>query len=53
VPTHHVFDRLLDKSRSRPKLPVAVVAPTTEVALTGALEAAREGLICTTPWLPC
>jgi phosphate acetyltransferase len=45
VPTHHVFDRLLDKSRSRPRLPAAVVAPTTEVALTGALEAAREGLI--------
>jgi phosphate acetyltransferase len=43
--SHHVFDRLIDKCRSGTRLPIAVVAPTTEVALTGALEAAREGLI--------
>jgi phosphate acetyltransferase len=45
MPTRHVFDRLIDRCRSRARLPVAVVAPTTQVALDGAIEAAREGLI--------
>jgi phosphate acetyltransferase len=45
VPIHQVFDRLIERCRAKPRLPVAVVAPTTEVALSGALDAAREGLI--------
>jgi phosphate acetyltransferase len=40
-----VFDRLVARCRDLPPAPFAVVAPTTEVALTGALDAAREKLI--------
>ncbi len=42
---HHVFDHLIDRCRVLARLPVAVVAPTTEVALVGAIAAANEGLI--------
>jgi phosphate acetyltransferase len=42
---HHAFDRLVEKSRAFPPLPIAVAAPTTEVALAGAILAARQGLI--------
>jgi phosphate acetyltransferase len=41
----HVFDRLVARCEALPRAPFAVVAPTTDVALAGALEAARAGLI--------
>jgi phosphate acetyltransferase len=40
-----VFDRLIARCRDLPRAPFAVVAPTTEVALSGAMSAAKEGLI--------
>ena len=43
--TLHVFDRLIARCADLPPAPFAVVAPTTEVALSGALEAARARLI--------
>lgn len=42
---HHVFDRLIDKCRCLEPVATAVVYPLSEVALTGAVEAARAGLI--------
>src|SRR5580700_4597945 len=41
----HVFEGLLDRCRPLGPMPMAVAAPTTEVALAGALEAARRHLI--------
>jgi phosphate acetyltransferase len=43
--THHVFDVLIERSRALGPVPVAVAAPTTEVALAGAIMAAKEKLI--------
>jgi phosphate acetyltransferase len=43
--THHVFDRLIERCRSLGPIPVAVAAPTTEVALLGAIAAAEENLV--------
>jgi phosphate acetyltransferase len=43
--THGVFDRLIERCRALGPVPVAVVAPGSEVALLGAVMAAREGLI--------
>jgi phosphate acetyltransferase len=43
--THHAFDRLIALCQAAPSVPVAVVSPTTEVALAGALEAEKAGLI--------
>jgi len=48
-PGHRVFEALVRRCRSAPAVPVAVVAPTTEVAMAGAAAAAREGII--EPWL--
>ncbi len=45
MPALQVFDRLVARCASLPRAPFAVVAPTTEVALSGALSAARENLI--------
>jgi phosphate acetyltransferase len=42
---HHVFDRLVEKCRAFSPLTIAVVAPTSDVALSGAVLAARQGLI--------
>jgi phosphotransacetylase len=39
------YERLLEKCRSLPAVPTAVVHPCEESALVGALEASREGLI--------
>jgi phosphate acetyltransferase len=44
-PRVHIFDRLLERCRSFGPIRMAVAAPTTEIALSGALEAARRGLI--------
>jgi phosphate acetyltransferase len=43
--THGVFDRLIARCRGAGTIAVAVAAPSSEVALLGAIEAAREGLI--------
>jgi phosphate acetyltransferase len=40
-----LFDRLLERCRSLAPIPMAVVSPLTDVALAGALEARRQGLI--------
>lgn len=40
-----VFDRLVTRARGLPRAPFAVVAPTTDVALSGAMAAAGAGLI--------
>jgi phosphate acetyltransferase len=40
-----VFDRLVARCRGLPRVRFAVVAPTTDVALSGAMEAAGAGLI--------
>jgi len=40
-----VFDRLVARCRDLPRAPFAVVAPTTDVALSGAMSAASAGLI--------
>ena len=40
-----VFDRLVAKCHGIPRVPFAVVAPSTEVALSGAMAAAEAGLI--------
>jgi phosphate acetyltransferase len=40
-----VFDRLVAQCRTLPRAPFAVVAPATDVALTGAMAASRAGLI--------
>ncbi len=42
---HRVFDRLIERCRAAGPIAVAVVAPHSEVALLGAVTAAREGLI--------
>jgi phosphate acetyltransferase len=42
---HHVFDRLIDRCQALGRLPVAVAAPTTQVALAGAIAASKQGLI--------
>jgi phosphate acetyltransferase len=42
---HGVFDRLIARCRGGGTIPMAVAAPSSEVALLGAIEAAREGLI--------
>ena len=42
---HLVFDRLIARCKELPRAPFAVVAPTTEVALSGAMSAAAAGLI--------
>jgi phosphate acetyltransferase len=42
---HGVFDRLIARCRGAGAIPVAVAAPTSDVALVGAIDAAREGLI--------
>jgi phosphate acetyltransferase len=45
-PTRHpFFDRLIERCCALGPTPTAVVAPLTEVAMAGALEAARERLI--------
>jgi phosphate acetyltransferase len=43
--TLQVFDRLVARCRDLPRLPFAVVAATTDVALSGAMAAANAGLI--------
>ncbi len=43
--THHVFDRLIERCRELGPVPVAVAAPTTEVALLGAAAAAENRLV--------
>ena len=40
-----VFDRLVARCQGLPRVPFAVVAPTTDVALSGAMAAASAGLI--------
>ena len=40
-----VFDQLVARCRDLPRSPFAVVSPTTEVALSGAMAAAEAGLI--------
>jgi len=40
-----VFDRLIARCRDLPRAPFAVVAPTSDVALSGAMAAAHENLI--------
>jgi phosphate acetyltransferase len=40
-----VFDQLIARCRNLPRTPLAVVAPSTEVALSGAIDAAEAGLI--------
>jgi phosphate acetyltransferase len=40
-----VFDRLVARCHDLPRVPFAVVAPTTDVALAGAVAADRAGLI--------
>ena len=42
---HHIFDRLVARCREREALVTAVVAPMTDVALAGAMDARREGVI--------
>jgi phosphate acetyltransferase len=42
---HHVFDRFIERCRLLGPVRVAVVAPTTEVALVGATSAAEAGLV--------
>jgi phosphate acetyltransferase len=42
---HQVFDQLIEACRAMGPLPMAVVAPTTEVAIAGVVAAARERLI--------
>jgi phosphate acetyltransferase len=42
---HRVFDRLIQRCGETGPMPTAVVAPTTEVAIAGAFEAARAGII--------
>ena len=43
--TLQVFDQLIARCRDLPRTPFAVVAPVTNVALSGAMEAAAAGLI--------
>jgi phosphate acetyltransferase len=43
--TLQVFDRLVARCRDLPRVPFAVVAATTDVALSGAMAAANAGLI--------
>jgi phosphate acetyltransferase len=45
VTTLQVFDRLVARCKGLPRAPFAVVAPTTDVALSGAMAAASAGLI--------
>ncbi|MGH7298536.1 MAG: bifunctional enoyl-CoA hydratase/phosphate acetyltransferase [Polyangiaceae bacterium] len=45
VRTLQVFDQLIARCRDLPRKPFAVVSPTTDVALSGAMDAAAEGLI--------
>jgi phosphate acetyltransferase len=46
VRTHHpIFDRIIEKDRNLDPIAVAVVYPLSEVALAGAIEAARAGLM--------
>jgi phosphate acetyltransferase len=45
VPDHHVFDRLIAQCSAFPAVLAAVAAPTSEVALTGAMDAAKQRLI--------
>jgi phosphate acetyltransferase len=42
---HRVFDRLIERCRAAGPITVAVVAPHSDVALLGAVTAAKEGLI--------
>lgn len=42
---HHVFDRLLQRCRASEPVATAVVAPTTDVAMAGAVAALQEGII--------
>lgn len=41
----HVFHKFLDRCKSLPSMPTAVAWPLSDVALSGATEAAAEGLI--------
>lgn len=45
MPVHQVFDQLIARCQGLPRVPFAVVAPTTDVALSGALSARDAGLI--------
>jgi phosphate acetyltransferase len=45
MPAHHAFDRLIAQCQDVPRVPLAVVSPTTEVALAGALDAEKAGLV--------
>lgn len=42
---HHVFDRLIERCRALGSIPMAVVAANSDVALMGAVTAAKEKLI--------
>jgi phosphate acetyltransferase len=42
---HRVFDRIVERCRAAGAIPIAVAAPSSEVALLGAVTAAREGLV--------
>jgi phosphate acetyltransferase len=45
APAHRVFENLVHRCSGSPAVPVAVVAPMTDVAMAGAAAAAREGII--------
>jgi phosphate acetyltransferase len=45
---HDVFDRLLERCRALGPVPMAVAAPTSDVAFLGAMAAAKEKLIVPT-----
>ncbi len=42
---YHVFHQFIERCKSLPAITTAVVWPQSEVALSGAVEAALEGLI--------
>ncbi|MCG6858431.1 MAG: bifunctional enoyl-CoA hydratase/phosphate acetyltransferase [Salaquimonas sp.] len=42
---HHIFEKIIGQAEDKPPATVAVVHPLSEVALTGAVEAAQEKLI--------
>ena len=44
-PDYHVFHKFIERCKNLPAITTAVVWPMTEVALSGAVEAAAAGLI--------
>ncbi|WP_420238826.1 bifunctional enoyl-CoA hydratase/phosphate acetyltransferase [Telmatobacter bradus] len=41
----HIFNKFIERTKALPAMPTAVVWPLTDVALEGAVEAAKEGII--------